>query len=735
MSLHLPPPPPRHPSSRAVPRSPSPPRPLASPRLASQPHAAAERPSGEVDVVQSGNLAAQATHRNHPVLDPRAEASRSTASLTSHHDALPPSAGSPSPPIEPPPRHPYVEERNVDETTRKLAELEDLEIAEMLDRVGGRLVALEVAPNEPRGDVEYPSISAFRDESGHVDYATYLIAYATVLISAYTPPSLVGTPPRDEFSLRALRDDLSRLYVLCPPSTWQGFLLGDLARLYRWEDPLKTGKAAAVYLVLWTLNLLPVFPVGVLIYYILRPRLFPPSPAELLAESTERSVRTREAAELSKQLKNSSAGRGVGFAVEGVRGVLSDLKDRVPLGRSASDKNLAAALGSTALVGGSAGGGGAYSNSIRQRLGRAGSPEGASTEKRTGPGSPGTDDEPRHDDEPARDRTGDVSLYRLVRNLVGSFGPPVQTILGDAIDLLEMIRNVIQHPDHPASLPVLLRLVFVFFVILATPTWLRLKTAFAYAGVEFFVLWKLREMYPEWRRATIFYWWIFAGAPTDAEYAVYVLNKRGKEGRPISGSKTIKRMARSRASSSVEPRSDRSRAMHRIAKSVSDTASIMSSSSTSSVPDKPASTFFALHRSVPGQLVLTSTSIRFVPARRLRKLGFHKIVARVAKNWDPSISLEQADDQLDARDGDESVGDSVYDDASSISNARSEVKQVEIELPVEEVAKVKKARHFRLPALEITSRDGKSYAFTNVARRDDCFNKILSSSSIPFGRA
>ena len=49
--------------------------------------------------------------------------------------------------------------------------------------------------------------------------------------------------------------------------------------------------------------------------------------------------------------------------------------------------------------------------------------------------------------------------------------------------------------------------------------------------------------------------WILAGAPTDADYALYILRKRGAEGRAIRGSKTIKRMARkerSRASSSAD---------------------------------------------------------------------------------------------------------------------------------------------------------------------------------------
>lgn len=42
---------------------------------------------------------------------------------------------------------------------------------------------------------------------------------------------------------------------------------------------------------------------------------------------------------------------------------------------------------------------------------------------------------------PATDSAGEVSLYRLVRNLAKSFGPPIQTVLNETIDLLEMSRK------------------------------------------------------------------------------------------------------------------------------------------------------------------------------------------------------------------------------------------------------------------------------------------------------
>jgi hypothetical protein len=191
------------------------------------------------------------------------------------------------------------------------------------------------------------------------------------------------------------------------------------------------------------LNLLPLFPIGLFIYYLVLPRLSPPTPEEILATSNERRSRTKEAAELSKQLKNSSAGRGLGFAAEVVRGVFVGLKERLPTRHSqAEEKNLANALGSTALVGGLAGGAGNYNETLRQRLGESTSVN--SVEKDSTPAERASQEEVDEDDfEPssATDETRELSLYRLVRNLASSFGPPIQTMMNESIDLLEMSRK------------------------------------------------------------------------------------------------------------------------------------------------------------------------------------------------------------------------------------------------------------------------------------------------------
>lgn len=74
---------------------------------------------------------------------------------------------SPSP-VPPPPRlgsNPAVE--------RKLAELEDLEFAELLDRLGDQLTDVRAAGER---DVEYPDCEMFRSDDGKTDWAGFALA-------------------------------------------------------------------------------------------------------------------------------------------------------------------------------------------------------------------------------------------------------------------------------------------------------------------------------------------------------------------------------------------------------------------------------------------------------------------------------------------------------------------------------------------------------------------------------
>lgn len=105
------------------------------------------------------------------------------------------------------------------------------------------------------------------------------------------------------------------------------------------------------------------------------------------------------------------------------------------------------------------------------------------------------------------------------------------------------------HPTHPSVPPIILRLAVISLILLCTPTWIQIKFFWTCLGVEFFVLWRLRELEGGKRRRVLNpIWWLLLGAPTDAEYAQYILQKRGLAGNPLKGSKTIKRISKSRAS-------------------------------------------------------------------------------------------------------------------------------------------------------------------------------------------
>ena len=85
-------------------------------------------------------------------------------------------------------------------------------------------------------------------------------------------------------------------------------------------------------------------------------------------------------------------------------------------------------------------------------------------------------------------------------------------------------RSLLVHPDHPAVEPVALRLAGICIFLLLCPSWLFYKGAvstspwmlegtvfdqvnqWAYLGLEFFGLWRFRELHPEWRRALMPWW-------------------------------------------------------------------------------------------------------------------------------------------------------------------------------------------------------------------------------------
>ena len=297
----------------------------------------------------------------------------------------------------------------------------------------------------------------------------------------------------------------------------------------------------------WLYNLIPLLPVAFTLCFLLRRKLFPPSPAEVLTEAHARLERAREAAVLAGQLKNSSK---LGLVAHGAKGVYATLKSRV----RDKDKDREAEVGIMKGLEGSARLAGLVGGARveLERDEKAGVRR-ASSESARAEGSGTVTPE-----EPSTPSVGEVpkvtpSIYRLAADVLRVAGSPAQEYLGQGADLLEQVKNVYLHPDHPAVGPILLRLGAICLVLLLVPAWIQIKGAWAYLGLEFFVLWRLRELYPEYRRALTPAHVLLLGAPTDAQYATYLLHRRAVEGRPLRGAKTLKRTGKQRVGATADP--------------------------------------------------------------------------------------------------------------------------------------------------------------------------------------
>lgn len=81
---------------------------------------------------------------------------------------------------------------------RALEELEDVEVATFLKRVGKQVQSLVVAA--PPEKVQFPERAAFVDD-GKMDWIGYAAAYLNTAAIVYTPESLLCPPKKQRLSL------------------------------------------------------------------------------------------------------------------------------------------------------------------------------------------------------------------------------------------------------------------------------------------------------------------------------------------------------------------------------------------------------------------------------------------------------------------------------------------------------------------------------------------------------
>ena len=256
----------------------------------------------------------------------------------------------------------------------------------------------------------------------------------------------------DERYISDCRGELERYYVLAPPSTVQRVCDGHLAEIWRWESE-STWKLASLYALFWFFDIVPALIPLAFLYRLLKSRLFPPTPEELLFESIARTNRNKEAHELSRQLKVS--GR-IGFAAESVRGKLIKAIGRAS-GRFDDDDEASGALANglrgSALLGGLAGGlldpdVLARARGMRKQA-KARSPSGVA---RAANGVPAND-------APAADENSDetVSLYSTLKQVSKVVGPFGQDMLHQGADLGEMVKKCVVCPRTTSRAIILTR--------------------------------------------------------------------------------------------------------------------------------------------------------------------------------------------------------------------------------------------------------------------------------------
>ncbi|GAA93677.1 uncharacterized protein L969DRAFT_90199 [Mixia osmundae IAM 14324] len=559
-------------------------------------------------------------------------------------------------------------EESDEEAAQILEELQDIEISEFLDRVGRTVTEVKLGHDAAAVPTPFPDLKEHTTPTGSTDYIGYARTYAFALADTYLPASFLSPPHREKFSLTRTRQLSERLYVVVPPSLARFVIEKKVARIYRWQSPTVTGTIAAIYTYLWYHNLIPAATLAFLVYQLLAIRMFPPSAEALRKEIAARRARGERAAQIGGEVHGRAAG-GLATAIMQISKVPIQVGANAPTEplSPSTEKTFEAATSSSA-------------------------------------------------------HNSSVGFYRMIADASHSFGPHAQVYLSDWADLAEKTKNVALWRRPTATYRTLSILCCCSLMLAFLPAGMQVKALFGWLGFHFFVLSYLQDAYPKYRRALNPLFWLLWDAPTDAECALDMLAERA--GRPVFNRHDLKKLrakkqkqemqrpAQPRRMSALRQKLHRgssgndlptlSRASTAASSASALTArpaSIRTISATSLQPE--ARCFFALHKSTPGQLRLTSERLEFSPIK-----GLHGISTGILHVHERSQSTPDAD----------------------LKKNRNVV-----ELCLDDIASIKKEAGFTVGlwdahGLCITTRQGEAIRFAKVSKRDECFNTLIASS-------
>ncbi|KAI9807174.1 MAG: hypothetical protein M1825_005892 [Sarcosagium campestre] len=144
-----------------------------------------------------------------------------------------------------------------------------------------------------------------------LDWLGHLLLYYTQDFSSQYIDDFEELP----FDVRQMRSHLERLVMASEP--WQAWLM-HVRRVYRWEDPVETGRWLALYLVLWYTQYIVAFVYGYIIYMVVRNH-YHPSTVKRLEQSIERAAdRSATAHRFGEMIDRHGRAEWLGPVIDGL---------------------------------------------------------------------------------------------------------------------------------------------------------------------------------------------------------------------------------------------------------------------------------------------------------------------------------------------------------------------------------------------------------------------------------
>ncbi|WFD34027.1 hypothetical protein MCUN1_000855 [Malassezia cuniculi] len=274
-----------------------------------------------------------------------------------------------------------------------------------------------------------------------------------------------------------------------------------------------------------------------------------------------------------------------------------------------------------------------------------------------------------------RSRLDMLYIYKAWQN---KYGVSSQIFVNDVADYHEKIKNLLLW-RNPAASRRTLAILLVWFIIASTvPAAMWWKGALFLLGVDFFGLMALRSHYPRYRRPLNPLWWFVLGSPTDAQYAVELLRDQH-----VRYNKWLENVQNATAVMHAEQEQQQPQTL---IDEILDLEPLVHSpeasheGSSKHQRGKKLGSFFCQHHGVPGHLQITTEVIYFSP-----------LYAGAIKNRSCITPLSEIDGLL-------------------------KTNQHKLWL-------------WLCNGLRISRRNRSPIHFTNMARRDDAFNLLLTIGS------